>query len=440
MNMMLLRRVVLLFSLLMVSTTGSATLTIDITQGVEGALPIAIVPFHWEGAEVLPEDITAVIKSDLQRSGRFAPIPDKDLIARPFEGKQVKFQNWRVLNVDNLVVGHVSYEKDKKIYRIQFQLFDVYKENQLTGYSFRTSGRNLRRTAHRISDIIFETLMGVRGAFDTSIAYITVGYSDKNQKIYNLAVADSDGYNEQIIYQSTQPMLSPSWSPDGRRIAYVSYRRGRPELYLQNIATKKVKRISSYQGLNNAPAWSPKGDTLAMTLSKDGNPEIYVMNMKSNKLTRITRNYAIDTEPVWLPDGRSLIFTSDRGGGPQLYRIKVGRRGAVGKAERITYEGKYNARPTVSPDGKKIAMVHQMEDKFHIAVMDTETEHFTILTESSLDESPSFAPNGSMIIYATEHDNRGVLSAVSVDGSTKQRLSFQQGDVREPAWSPFRTN
>jgi len=440
MKMMFLKRVILLFSLLLVVTTSSATLTIDITQGVDGALPIAIVPFHWEGEGSLPEDVTGVIKSDLQRSGRFMPIPDEDLIARPFEGTQVKFQNWRVLNVDNLVVGKISYEKDKKIYRIQFQLFDVYKENQLTGYSFQTSEKNLRRTAHRISDIIFETLMGVRGAFDTHIAYITVSKGEKDQKIYNLAVADSDGYNEQIIYQSIQPILSPSWSPDGRHIAYVSYRRGRPELYLQNIQTKKLRRISSYQGLNNAPAWSPNGKTLAMTLSKDGNPEIYVMDMKGNKLTRITRNYAIDTEPVWLPDGRSLIFTSDRGGGPQLYRIKIGRSGAVGKAERITYEGNYNARPTVSPDGKKIAMVHQMEGKFHIAVMDTETEHFTILTESSLDESPSFAPNGSMIIYATEHDNRGILSAVSVDGSTKQRLSFQQGDVREPAWSPFRTN
>ena len=440
MKMMLLRRVVLLFCLLVVSTSGSATLTIDITQGVEGALPIAIVPFHWEGAEALPEDITAVIKSDLQRSGRFAPLPEQDLIARPFEGKQIKFQNWRVLNVDNLVVGYVTYDQAKNIYRVQFQLFDVYKENQLTGYSFQTSAGNLRRIAHRISDIIFETLMGIRGAFDTHIAYITVGENDKAQKIYHLAIADSDGHNEQVIYESTQPILSPSWSPDGRHIAYVSYRRGRPELYLQNIDTKKLRRVASYQGLNNAPAWSPKGDSLAMTLSKDGNPEIYIMNMKNNELTRITHNYAIDTEPVWLPDGRSLIFTSDRGGGPQLYRIKIGRSGAVGTAERITYEGNYNARPSVSPDGKKIAMVHQREGDFHIAVLDTETEHLTILTESKLDESPSFAPNGSMIIYATEHDNRGVLSAVSVDGSAKQRLSFQQGDVREPAWSPFRTN
>ena len=428
----------ILACLLSFATNGSATLTIDITQGVEGALPIAIVPFEWKGKEALPDDVSGIIRSDLHRSGRFAPVEDDQLISRPHEGKQVNFTDWRVLEIDNLVIGKIERLKDKN-YQIQFQLFDVIKGTQITGYSIKTDEKGLRRTAHRISDIVYEALMGIRGAFDTRIAYVTLTKTNNGQKIYNLAVADADGANEKVIFKSIQPVLSPSWSPDGRHIAYVAYSRGRPELYVQNIHTRRTKRISSYEGLNNAPAWSPNGKYLALTLSKDGNAEIYILHLDKNKLGRITNNYAIDTEPTWLPSGKGLIFTSDRGGGPQLYQIAVSGLKSKGKAKRLTYEGSYNARASVSPDGKKIVMVHRADGRFHIAVMDLPTESFTILTESELDESPSFAPNGSMIIYATEYDNQGVLSAVSVDGRAKQRLSLKEGDVREPAWSPFKS-
>jgi len=437
--MLLLKKIITAVVVYIFTSQVHAALTIDITQGVEGALPIAIVPFVWEGNQDLPEDVTAVIRADLQRSGRFAPVADEDLVDRPTVGSKVNFQTWRVLNVDNLVVGKIVLLKDGN-YQVQFQLFDIYKAIQLAGYSIKSSKKGLRRTAHRISDIIYEKLMGVKGAFDTQIAYVTViKKGEAKTKLYKLAVADSDGHNERIIYSSIQPVLSPSWSPDGRFIAYVAYARGRPELYIQNVYTRRTKRLTSYQGLNNAPAWSPNGKNLAVTLSKDGNPEIYILDVETSKLTRITRNYAIDTEPAWFPDGKGLVFTSDRGGGPQIYQVDLGRRGASGKVKRLSYEGSYNARASISPDGKKVAMVHRVDDAFHIGVLDLKTEHMTVLTESNLDESPSFAPNGSMIIYATEYDNKGVLSAVSVDGRARQRLSFQKGDVREPAWSPFKT-
>jgi TolB protein len=422
----------LLLFLLTVGGAAHAALTIEITQGMEGAMPIAVVPFGWtDPSRAAPENIAAIIGADLNRSGRFETLPDSDLIAYPTAAEEVKFHNWRMVNVDSLVIGRVTPAGADR-YTVQFQLFDVLRGKQLLGYSFPTAGKDLRRVAHHISDLIYEKLTGERGAFDTRIAYITTTGSGANKQ-YTLLVADSDGYDPQTILTSQQPVMSPAWSPNGREVAYVSFEKKAAEIYIQDVATGSRRKLTSFKGINGAPAWSPDGRRLAVTLSRDGNPEIYVMDLQSGALNRLTNSPAIDTEPVWTPDGRQVVFTSDRGGGPQLYRVAAGG----GRAERLTYEGRYNAGADISPDGRKLAMVHGADGAYSIAVLDLDTGLFRVLTDGRLDEAPSFSPNGSMIIYATGEGNREVLAAVSVDGRFRQRLSLQAGNVREPAWSPF---
>jgi len=405
-------------------------LTIEITEGVEGALPIAVVPFGFAGAGTPPQDVAEIIRSDLHRSGRFAPIPEKDMLAHPVVGDQVNFADWRMLGMESLLIGKVAAAGAGR-YEVQFQLFDVFKGEQLAGYSISTTKGEMRATAHHISDIVYERLTGERGAFATQIAYISALRGPTPR--YILQVADADGYNPQTILESKEPLMSPAWSADGARLAYVSFENGRSEIYAQEVYTGKRELVGSYRGVNGAPAWSPDGSRLALTLSKDGNPELYVFNLRTRGLTRITHSAGIDTEPAWSPDGATLVFTSDRGGRPQIYQISA----AGGQAKRLTFEGQYNARAAFSPDGKRLAMIHGIQGKYRIAVMDLRNGEFQVLTRSSLDESPSFAPNGSMIIYATNYNNRGILAAVSVDGRVHQRLALQEGDVREPAWSPF---
>jgi TolB protein len=409
-----------------------AALTIEITQGVEGAIPIAVVPFGWTGREAAaPENIAAIISSDLSRSGRFEPLPDHDLVSHPTEASQVQFHNWRILNVDNLVIGRIS-ETGAQQYSVEFQLFDVIRGTRLIGYSFPAGRNELRRVAHHISDLIYEHLTGEKGAFNTQIVYVMTTKSG-GSKTYTLLVADSDGYDPQTILSSSQPLMSPAWSADGKQVAYVTFENKKAEIYIQEIATGTRRKIASFNGINGAPAWSPDGRRLALTLSQDGNPEIYTMDVGTGTMKRLTNNAAIDTEPVWAPDGKSIVFTSDRGGSPQLYQVAAWG----GNARRLTFEGSYNAGADFSPDGRKLAMVHGERGAYRIAVQDLDSGVLRVLTDGNLDESPSFSPNGSMIIYATDAGNRGVLAAVSVDGRFRQRLSLQAGDVREPVWSPF---
>lgn len=426
------RRLLLLFVMLLPAQAW-AVLEIRITGGTEGALPIAVVPFAWQGAGPAPLAVHEVVTSDLARSGKFSPLPRKDMLEQPHHAQDVSFANWRAVGVENLVVGRIR-PAGANNYVIQFQLLDVFKAGQVTGHSITVPAGQLRNAAHAVSDIIYEAILGERGAFNTRIAFVTQERLGDGEARYKLQIADTDGHNPQTIVVSEEPIMSPSWSPDMRQLAYVSFERKRAQIYVQDLATGKRTVLSDAPGINGAPSWSPDGTRLALTLSRDGNPELYVLDLNSRKLRRLTRSRAIDTEPAWSADGRSLFFTSDRSGQPQIYRIDLDG----GAARRVTFEGRYNAKPVVAPDGRTLAMVHEEQGNYRIAAIDLETGALRVLTEGRLDESPSFAPNGSMILYATETQGRAVLAAVSTDGRTSQQLRLQEGDVREPSWSPFR--
>ena len=409
-----------------------ALLTIEITKGTETGIPIAVAPFGTEGAIKPPHEIADIVHADLTRSGRFAVFPRKDFVSTPHEDKDVVFKDWRVLKAEALVIGSVQPAGPGK-FQVQFRLYDVFKETQLAGFRYTVSADMLRSVAHQISDIIYEKLTGEAGAFNTRIAYITREDSRQGPPLFKLQVADSDGFNPQTIVRSAEPLMSVAWSPDGKRLAYVSFEDKRAKVYVQNVIDGRREMLAEFKGINSAPAWSPDGKRLALTLSRDGNPEIYVLSLDSRELKRLSFDPAIDTEPVWSPDGRFIAFTSDRAGGPQIYRMAA----TGGAAERLTFEGDYNARATYAADGKSIALVSRAEGGYRIAVLRLDTKALQVLTDTSLDESPSFAPNGRMIIYATEVRGRGVLASVSADGRVRQLYKFEEGDVREPAWSPY---
>ena len=425
---------VTLLLLLVLALPAKANLTIEITQGLEGALPIAVVPFAWRGAagQPPPHAVGEIIAADLGRSGRFKPLPVDEMLARPSRGDDVDFRDWRAVNVDNLVIGEIS-PNGPGGYLVKFFLYDVFRGEQLTGYSMPTTARDLRATAHHIADIVYETLTGQPGAFATRIAYVTSVRDASGTDRVELRIADADGYDPQTIVSSEEPIMSPAWAPDGRRLAYVSFENAQPSIWIQEVFTGQREKLTSFKGINGAPAWSPDGRFLALTLSKDGNPDIFIMDIARRSLRAVTRHWAIDTEPAWSPDGKSLVFTSDRGGSPQIYEVPV----SGGEPTRLTFEGDYNARASYAPDGSLMAMVTRVDGQFRIATLDTGSGEFRVMSTGRLDESPSFAPNGSMLIYATQVGSRGVLAAVSTDGRVEQRLRLQTGDVREPVWSPY---
>ena len=409
--------------------------TIEINSGTTARIPIAIVPFSV--VDELPDEQQPadIIESDLGLSGQFELIPRTSFLSEPDDLDSVRFKDWRLIKSEAVVVGQVIHLGDQ--YIVRFRLVDVFREAQLVGSEFSVNAGQIRKVSHQISDMIYEKLTGKKGAFDTRVAFVTVQETDSARQ-YHLQVADSDGWNARTVLESRQPVLSPAWSPDGSRLAYVSFEGGRSVIFIQDLRTGEREQLATYKGLNSAPAWSPDGRMLALTLSKDGNSEIYIYDFSERSLRRLTRNLAIDTEPAWSPDGNSIIFTSGRSGGPQIFQMPV--RGDE-EATRLTYHGNYNANASYSPDGKSIVMITNQGNGYRVGIYSTETREVQELTDSSFDESPSFAPNGDMIIYATKQKSgKSVLATVSADvnGQVQRILKHPGGtSVQEPAWSPF---
>jgi TolB protein len=410
-----------------------ADITVEITQGGIARTPVAVVPFGWPGqGAAQPLDVAGVIAADLQRSGRFEPIPEEDMLQKPTTGADLDFDDWSFIKAEAVVVGRVEQTGDNE-FDVSFQLFDVFRQRQLVGYRIPATRGTMRRVAHRAADMIYEKLTGIKGVFATKVAFVTVEGGPGGQT-YKLVVADQDGENETVVMQSTDPIMSPAWSPDSRRLAYVSFENNRSSIWVQTLRTGNRIQVSNKPGINGAPSFSPDGRKLVLTLGGlDGNLDIHVLDLSSRQTRRLTTHRAIDTEGSWSPDGRYIYFTSDRSGGPQIYRVPA----AGGSPERITFEGGYNARPRMSPDGERLAMVHLDRGNYRIAVMDVDDKELLVVSAGAQDESPSFAPNSDTLIYATRQSRNGVLETVTADGLIRQRVSSGQGDVREPVWSPF---
>lgn len=401
-----------------------AALTIEIVGAGASQIPVSIVPFSYEPA--LPQSVTGIVGADLARSGLFKLVDPAG--ALPHEPAEVRYPDWSGRGVEALVIGAISPRADGKL-DVRFRLLDVTKQTQLAGLSYTVAPAQLRAVAHRIADVIYEKLTGDVGVFSTRVAYIV----KSGLNSYELQVADADGANAQTVLASREPIISPAWSPDGTKLAYVSFEKKKPIVYVQSLVSGSRQALASFKGNNSAPAWSPDGHQLCVVLTRDGNSQIYLLNSDGSGLKRLSYSTAIDTEPSFSPDGKWLLFTSDRGGSPQIYRMPA----TGGEPTRLTFEGTYNVTPRFAPDGKSFAFIQRSGGKFNVAVQDLATGQAQVLTDMQLDESPSFAPNGRMIIYATEINRRGVLATVSSDGRVKQRLSVQAGDVREPAWGPL---
>ncbi len=416
------RRAFLAFALL-TAGVAQAQLSIEITGAGANRIPVAIADLL--GDATASRVITSTVRSDLERSGLFKLIDTTG--AALDENAQINHADWKSRGADALAAGSIGRSPDGRM-EARFRLYDTQKAVSLGGAAYITSNEQLRAAGHRIADYIYEKLTGEKGIFSTRIAYVV-----KSRGQFLLQIADADGQGAATALTSTEPIISPAWSPDGSKLAYVSFEKKKPVIYVHSLASGQRSIVANFKGSNSAPAWSPDGRKLAIVLSKDGNSQLYAVNADGSGLQRLTQSGGIDTEPRYSADGGTIFFTSDRGGSPQIYQ--VGASG--GEARRVTFEGSYNVSPRPSPDGKSLAFISRREGRFQLATMDLASRQVQVLTDSNKDESPSFAPNSRMILIATEVGGRGVLSAVSSDGRIKQRLSVAAGDVREPAWGPF---
>ena len=414
--------------LLMWLGVASAALRININQGITAAVPIAVVPFAVQGGGNVPVDVAHIVAQDLKASGSFNPLSRSKMLAKPSTPNQINYKNWREVAVDDLVIGQVSQRPGG--YSVTFHLMDVYGGSQLAGYSITVGPGGLRKAAHHVADLVYQKLTGEQGPFESRLAFVSINRNDKHYP-YRIEVSSWDGHDVHTVVRSPEALMSPAWSPDGKRLAFVTFDHGHSVVYVQNLKTGKLRKVADHPGINSAPAWSPNGHELALSLSYQGNAEIYVLNLATNQLRRITHSPAIDTEPSWGPDGKTLVFTSDRGGRPQIYRIPV----SGGSATRLTFDGKSNADGSISPDGKTLLMVHQDSKGYSIAEMNLKSRELTVLTKGPLDESPSYSPGGSMIVYSPATANGRGLAIVSADGQPSEHVSTP-GEAQEPAWSP----
>lgn len=426
------------FLSLLVSALAFGQVNIQILQGVDDPVPIAVVPFEWTGFGVLPENITDVVGNDLRLSGEFTTIEERNMLSMPHQESEVYYRDWSFLGADYIVVGKIVKAQTTDEYQVQYELFNVARQQRMIGEVIRGSEAQLRDIAHKISDVIFEQITGVRGAFSTRLLYVTEQRFSAESSAYQLNLSDYDGGRPQVLLESREPIVSPTWSPDGKQIAYTSFESTRPRIYIQDLVTGQRQQITDFPGINSSPRWSPDGTKMAMVLSKDGNPDIYVMDLRTRELTKVTSHFAVDTEPSWMPDGRSILYTSEQGGNfrPQIYQVFLDTLAT----ERLTFEGTYNAKAAMLQDGENLVLVHRYDnrDQYHLAIMNMARGTMRELsTDTQLDESPTIAPNASMIMYASKLNGRGVLNAISIDGKVKIQLPVANGDVREPAWSPF---
>jgi len=421
------KRVLFLLGALLFAFGAQAQLTIDITTSGGRQLPIAVMPLAGESTQT--QSVSEVVGADLARTGLFRLVNTVGISPVPTEPSEVNFADWTARSAEALVIGKVETQGDRV--EVRFRLFDVQKQSQLASYSYLVAPAQLRATAHRIADLIYERLTGDKGVFSTKITYVV-----KRGSRYELQVADADGFNPQSVLASQEPIMSPAWSPDGSRIAYVSFDQKKPIVVVQNLAQGTTRVVANFRGNNSAPAWSPDGRNLLVALSKDGLTQIYRVPATGGEAQRLTESTGIDTQPAYSPDGQWIAFTSDRGGSPQVYRMPA----AGGPAQRLTFEGTYNVGPRFSPDGKSIAYVQRDGGRFRIATMELANGQVQILTDGTLDDSPTFAPNGKMILYEAQAGGRGQLAAVSGDGRVRQRLTSAAGDVQDPAWGPMPTN
>jgi len=418
-------RLILSLLLFLLPLTGRAELTIEIVGGAAQQIPIAIVPFSQAANQ--QDNIATIVGADLRRSGLFRVLETRGVVNQPHDIPEVKYVEWAALQAQALTVGSVESQPGGRL-KVSFKLLDVLKQGQLAGQDYNIAPGQLRATAHKIADIIYQKLTGEMGVFSSRISYVS-----KANKRYSLLVSDADGYNAQTIVSSNEPIISPAWSPDGTRLAYVSFEKKKPVIFIQSLVSGQRTVLANFKGNNSAPSWAPDGKKLAIVLTHGANSQVYTINADGTGLRQITHSSAIDTEPTWSPDGDWIYFTSDRGGSPQIYRVGA----AGGNPQRVTFEGGYNVSPRFSPDGKSLAYIRQEQGRFRVALQELATGQVQLLSETSKDESPSFAPNGRMILYATSINGKGTLAAVSADGRVKQRLSETSGDVREPTWGPI---